>query len=138
MSTGFDASEAALYGIRAGRDPVREVLWALTQLGDVSQAELAAAVDDTANWLERHPKLEQVRIRRGERALVILREDALHTLEQVERAAGALRSLQGGGSRVIMVDGGAVAKFVVVPKGAEVELRTVDLPVLDDVAEEVS
>jgi hypothetical protein len=127
MNTGFDASAVALQAVRAGRDPVREVLWTLAQLGEVSAAELAAVVEDVADWLETRPRLEQLRIRRGERLVVVLREDALDSLEAVRRAAGALEPLQRGGSRTIMVDAGAVAKLAVVARGAEVQLRTVAL-----------
>jgi hypothetical protein len=129
MSAGYetvlDAGLVAFMAEREGRDPLRAVLFALTDLGQVTPAQLAEAVTSVEAWVRRRPALEQVTVRRGERLVLILEDGALEHPGAREAAEAAGRSLKAGGQRVLMVDGSRVAKIAVVPADAEVEVRAV-------------
>jgi len=127
----LDAELVAFHAERERRDPLKAVLFALTDLGQVTPAELAEAVDSAARWIAGRPALERVAVKRGERLVLVLRAGALDDPTAASAARNAGELLNRGGSRVLMVDGGQVAQLALVPAGAEVEIREVR-PVEDD------
>lgn len=129
----LDPELVAFHAEREGRDPLRAVLFALTDLGSVTPVELAEAVGVVEAWVRRRPALERVTVRRGEKLVLILEDGALEHPGAREAAEVAGRSLRQGGNRCLMVDGSQVAKLAVVPAAATVEVRALRLD--DELAE---